>query len=190
LQQGTGAYYGTRDADIFWYDGWTQNAGAGAEMHVHTSTRPDYRERALVRFDLVGEVPEEAEIRDATLRLYAVGGVGEVTMSLYRVLRSWEEGQVTWAVRQGSETWRTPGCDAPGVDRERDPTAQRIVAGSLQWIEFDVTDLVQAWSSHSKDNHGVLVEATGMVSTQYRLASSEHWKPDWHPMLRVTYAAP
>jgi len=144
---------------------------------------------ALIRFD-VSVVPAGAVILDAKLQLYVPDGSGVVKFQAYQVLRPWDEGQVTWTVARSGDPWGLPGCDRVGIDRAANPVAEDTVSGSGMWVEFPVTELVAAWVGDARTNHGLLVKMVADASTEYQLASSEHWKTDRRPKLSIVYGAP
>ena len=68
-------------------------------MHENFGARPILKvskhDEALLRFDL-GQLPANATIERATLRLYINGGAGDGTISVHRAMADWAESTVTY----------------------------------------------------------------------------------------------
>ena len=97
----------------------------------------------LVRFDLSG-LPAGAVIESASLELFQVGAVGNLTemVGAYYVTSVWDEGAVTWNT--------APTIDPSGVVIPLD-------SGFRQYKSWDVTSWAQYWLSHRRQNCGVLL---------------------------------
>lgn len=177
-------YTGTTDAGI---SSWEpdSNAGNSGEMIVRTGDQKS----ALVRFD-VSAIPAQAQILEANLQLYVTSGSREATLRAYRVLRSWDESQVTWRSARSGELWGSPGCNAIGIDREGEPTTESILGITGTWAELQITDLVASWVENPHANYGLFLKTVSAISTEHRLASSEHWQADWRPKLTIVYGIP
>ena len=171
LQEGHLGYDGTRDTYI---GQWATDTNHGGTVTMIVR-QGDVRS-ALIRFDL-SSIPAGATIEEATLGLYAVSrsNAGGLTVDLYRVSRSWTEGQATWNLARSSVAWGLPGCNEVGTDREADPEASRFVDSINDWHEWDITDLVQGWVLAPGTNRGVILKGDGTVSVEYSFAASEYW---------------
>lgn len=107
------------------------------------------KERGLLRFDLRG-IPEGAIIERATLRLWLaswqrpVGNWDPMDVHVYPIATPWDEETVTWNTKPGYD-------EVPLVN----PVA--VPPGPEQWIEFDVTRLVQEWVNGARPNHGFML---------------------------------
>ena len=99
--------------------------------------------RSLLRFDDT-DLPDGAEIGQATLRLYLVVSYGAAEDSLevtaYRATADWSEDTVTWS-------------NAPGYAGAAG--SQSIPHGAWGWYDFDVTEMVRAWHDRTSTNHGI-----------------------------------
>jgi hypothetical protein len=184
LQEGLLGYRGTSDAGISSYAP-DANTGAQGAMAVRTGGEKS----ALLRFDL-GVLPPGAQVSEAWLELYVLGGARAGTLKVYQILRTWEEGQVTWRSSRSGEFWGNAGCEGLWIDRAPVAAAQGALAGTGTWVRLPLTDLVAAWLANPGENHGLLLKAASDISTEYQLATSESVNADWRPRLSLVYGAP
>ncbi len=99
--------------------------------------------RSLLRFDDT-DLPDGAEINQATLRLYLMVSKGAAedssVVTAYRATSDWSEDTVTWN-------------SAPGY--AGGAGSQSIPHAAWGWYEFDVTEMVRGWHDRSSTNHGI-----------------------------------
>jgi hypothetical protein len=101
---------------------------------------------SLVKFGLAA-LPAAATIESARFVLRYTGNyVGERTVELGRVEDSWSEDTITWN-NAPPITWGGPTAVVDGY-----------VASDLEW---DVTELVQAWQRGERDNEGFGLQRQG-----------------------------
>jgi hypothetical protein len=116
--------------------------------------------RTLIQFDLssVGLTP--AQVRRASLNVYALPALGAfesptaekpVTTDLRRVTDAWGETTATWENR-------------PGV--EDTPITSFVQSGVDEWISFDVSDLVREWLEDQSINFGVQLSQRDVVELE------------------------
>lgn len=184
LQDSLGSYAGTTDTGIF---SWEPDVNAGS--HAELAIRTGDIKSALLRFEIVG-IPRNAVILQATLEVYALSGSHGIALDAYRVLRPWLENEATWRQARQNDLWGVSGCNAPDVDREALPAATGDLGGPGAWATLDVTEPVAAWFAAPTANYGLLLKPVSDVATEYRLASSEHWKLEWRPKLTIVYGTP
>ncbi len=170
-------------------DGWitsTQtgwNYGSDASLSVDSSTQ-----RSLLRFEL-GALPTGVRVESATLALYATSPNPTGTVDLHRVTHSWTEGSclgtggctadgATWATYDGSSNWSTAGGDFDAT-----PEDSQAIPASADWMQWDVTALVNDWLSGNRPDYGVLLTATGGSAA---FASSDYGDAAYHPRLAIT----
>jgi hypothetical protein len=150
----------------------TNNLGGVVSLAAGTTAR-SRRSRALLRFDLVGNIPSNATIVAATLTLSVVrapsgGGGVDSTFQLYRVLRAWTEGskttgtlgapassgEPTWLARAHPfNAWSQPGAAAP-LDFAATPTASQFVGGLGSYDFGDLASDVELWRMNPAGNFG------------------------------------
>lgn len=185
LQQGVDNYSGTHDASLHsWYP--STNDGAGTAVAVRTANGA----HAILRFDLEG-LPgfnAQAEILSARLALYPVGQTNAAAqqLTLYPLLRSWDENSVTWQRPRTGETWNGPGASGAG-DRGSTAAGTAQTNGLHQWVEFDVTSQFAAWTADPASRHGLLVTASGSTQVEWTYASAQASDVTRRPKLTVTY---
>ncbi len=147
---------------------------------------------ALLRFDL-SALPAGAAITQAELSVYTINRTNEqaLTAVAYRILRGWDESQVTANVARTGQPWSAQLANGAG-DREATALASVPLPGS-GWAALDVTAAARSWmSAGPAGNFGLLLQATSADLVQYSLASREGWPTDQRPKLivRYTLAAP
>jgi len=184
LQQGVSGYSGTTDTEISsWY--MYDNYANAVEMAVRTGNE----KAALLRFDL-SIIPAGSQVRQARLELYLTSGTRDMTLAAYQLLRGWDEAQATWKSPRSGEQWAQDGASGEWVDVVPYQASEALLHASGEWVSLPLTNLVDAWVADPASNHGVILRLHGNVSTEYSVASSEHWKTEWHPKLFITYATP
>lgn len=187
LQQGLGGYDGVRDTYL---NGW--DANTNYEPSTDLRCRTDGMRNSILRFDL-SRVPAGARITQATLSVYVTtASPNPIWLEVYRVLRPWEPTQATWLRARDGSSWISPGCDYPGQDRAATYSATAYLSRAQASYDMDITALVQTWVNDPGTNYGILLKGSGASSTEYTLASSNHWGTAWRPKLTISYvgAAP
>jgi glucose/arabinose dehydrogenase len=162
--------------------------------------------RALLYFDVAGELPPDAEVLSASLRMRCtkipVGGT-DTTQSIYRVTRDWNEGptaatgaggtgaaaqagDVTWIhTASPSALWATPGGDFINSARATIPVGD---TGLYTWSGTNIALDVIDWLAHPETNFGWMLlgdEATDKSARRYD--SREATNPANRPVLVVRY---
>lgn len=171
---------GTAGADAYVYEDVPgTNYGSSTILVTGREGGPTYygRYRSLLQVDL-SSLPS-GSVTQALLRLYMEAGGGGYpsgnSVGVHEVTASWSESTVTY-----------------GTQPAHNPVAEDIVtATSAGWYEWDITDLVNAWKSGSKTNHGVMLKHADEVSatdTSRNWTSSDSGTAANRPMLRVSVA--
>jgi|GEM_PF-3247901 len=181
----------------------TNENGLGAHLFSGVNNGGDSR-RALLSFDIAGNLPSDVLITRATLSM-TVNRVAppEVadTFGLHPVTRSWEEGQVeanregrgqpstgggaSWS-SSGNESWATAGGDfleAASASVLIGPT------GTYAWESTDqlVAD-VQSWLVDPSTNFGWALVGTEVAEqSAKRLLSSQNENESMRPALRLEF---
>ncbi len=195
----------SEDNSMFEEDGALSN-GAGIYLFMGI-TADGFARRALLRFDIAGNVPAGATITDATLSFQVnrepSGGAPDGLASLYRSQAPWgeegsdaagdegmgapaEPGDATWVFRTfNTVRWVTPGGELvqPVVDTE-------LISG-LGVYQFDGPELVtelQDMLEVPATNFGFIVvgDETG-DRTARRFASRENPNASERPQLTIEY---
>ena len=189
--------------------------GSGAIMVAgRTNGEVDSIRRAVLFFDVAGNIPHGAVVESVALSLYLnKGNGGAREMRLHRLLTDWGEGAsvkdgggLGATAEPGDATWlHTFYPDAFwGSDGGRyvgRVSASQLVgtaggnndlAGSYTWPSTDrLVDDVRRWVKKPSMNHGwILVGDESVKQTAKQFASRESVSLELRPMLEVTYSLP
>ncbi len=167
------------------------NYETNPEIWIHAG----YDRIGLFYFN-ISNLPSNTIISRAELKLYPLSVCCGFTGDLfaYRVVDpnnlgnaytyGWERTGVAYAGRSCSGTpcieW-TIGVDNP-LSAKAGPLDTKYL-GSIEWIEWNITDAVQGWISGAYKNQGVFIVGNGTA-----FASSEYTNASVRPMLEITYA--
>jgi glucose/arabinose dehydrogenase len=162
--------------------------------------------RALLYFDVAGQLPADAEINSATLRMRcskAPVGSGEYLMGLHRLTRSWSEGPTATPgaggagspAQEGDATWLhtfydTASWVTPGGDFATPARAVQLVGntGFYTWTNGNLADDIAAWLSAPATNFGwILVGDEVTNKSARRFDSRESITEQNRPELVVQY---
>ena len=168
VNTGKDSYICGDPANEAWNMGGDVNLGIGPESD--TGYKPF---RAMIYFD-VSAIPEDIQLVSANMKIYYEGsydengqqggGVGtRLAISAHKLENSWTEGTkawgdneiadgVTWATRDGTNQWTTPGGDYDDSSR-----VDANTPGNYGWITWDIMDYVVEWSEGTVENYGLLL---------------------------------
>lgn len=191
FQQGrfpTEEYQGASDTYISLY---RPDANWGSQDTLLINGRDGGSERALLRFDLAGDIPTGAHVLSAKLSLYAWSRrtLFGMRVAAYPVVRDWGEHSATWNQASEHNPWDVAGCAGIGGDRLEDWVTSRFVYFTNRFYEWDLTPLVQRWVDNPGANDGVLLFGLG-VDQELRFRSAEWLVADQRPFLAVAFVAP
>ena len=178
------------DATMTQFQNQFANLGGADKLFLYNE--PAGRYRPVIRFDLSSV--SASSVSSATLRLYQLPGdhyAGQdMFIEFYPLVSNWVEGNGTDHFNPGSGvSWRRSGTGnfwyEPGGDYEFSDDfgfgpnglvggTTLTPAGDGQWMEFDITPIVNQWLSGSRPNNGIGIFLYGGLYSQYNLASSEH----------------
>jgi len=133
----------------------------------------------------------------AYLRLYqsTVISGGSMTGNAYRVIEEWDEawdgsGGANWDNRfkQGGSTlqWTDPGVT---YDDGWESQTTFDASVSDQWVEWDLSPLVQQWIDGVSPNYGVVI-LPDTVGPYAIFSSSDSGDSAFHPELVIEYTSP
>jgi len=188
LQEGVDGYAGTTDNFL---DSWAMTSNWGDSVYLKVR-HADIR-KPVIKFDLTGQIPDNSTINSATLAVYAIArsNSNSLTVGSFKILRSWEEGESTWAKASTEIDWGTAGCNNTSTDREATASYTTTLATTGTWFEWDVTDMTQDWVDNPTSNKGIaLMYVTSSGSVEYMGISSEHPNLAKRPKLTIDYTDP
>ena len=110
-------------------------------------------------------------------------------MRSHQVLRAWDEDAATWIAAAGGADWGTPGCQMAGADYAAEYSDEVVGFEEVwDWVEFDVTEMVQQWIDNPDSNYGAVIKAyLHTITISYSFWSSEGPLPWFRPQLVVEY---
>lgn len=196
LKNGLNGYNGTTDTYID-EDNETTNYGSLWYMQTYM-TYDDSDEASLVKFDLSGKIPQNAQITSASLSLW-VNELINMTSSdwlqvgAYRIrnYKDWVETQANWNVFKGSTWWATVGCENTSFDRYSNPDSHLTFYNTSQinrYYSWDVTSSVQSWYNGTEQNNGWLVRAVAHDGgTDGIKMNTKDGGSDYRPYLLINY---
>lgn len=134
-------------------------------------------QRIFLRFDIAGNLPTNATIQSAQLRLHLSFASPISDTAMTTVLRPlntvWDES-VTW------NTQPAMAAERPGIG----------VGSTLDWYTWDVTELVREWSTGATANNGVALIGDESVQQRERVFYARETTTDFFPRLVVEYTTP
>jgi len=182
LKQGHNDYAGFTDTTISSRHSTSKpenngNYGGNEMLGLYNDER-----RVLMAFD-VSDIPENAQIIDATLSVNIVKGNSH-EVKAFIMNESWEEGScidqyvcrhpdgVTWFSRSPElGAWSTPG----GVINHDIQLNTTIIENT---IEIDVTEAVQLWVNSQMDNNGIILKEVTQWTSMLLSASESSKAPE------------
>jgi hypothetical protein len=186
LTQGA-AYNGASDS---WMDAFSSWYPRSEEQRLELGVRGGSEGRSsLLRFDLSGYVPGNADIVAAELLFYVdtLEAVQPLEVAAYRLLRPWSADEVTWRERLSGVAWGQMGANQSGVDRAAiaDDTITLAQRGVRRG--FNVTTSVGYFLQHPSENYGWLIRGVSAPTISFKFASSLAAAAARRPALRVDY---
>lgn len=192
------------------YTGGTTSNGQGQHFFVGRISQ-DLRRRAVVAFDIAGNIPAGAMIESVTLTLHASSNrsTPEIQVDLHAALADWGEGASLADGEEGSGAPAEPGdatwintfspdqlWTSEGGDFAPARTASAAVS-AVGFFSFDssfdsglVSD-VQQWLDQPETNFGWMLIAADeyFPMSAKRFDSRENVEPTFWPVLTVTYSS-
>jgi hypothetical protein len=186
----------------------SESNGSGHHMFTGKSRAGDIR-RAVIAFDVAGEIPPGSIITGAKLRmnLSRAGADAGRTVSLHRLLTDWGEAaseapgrdhsgapatsnDATWVQRFFPATpWRRAGGDFAAVE-----SAGLAIGpiGNYVWTATpQVIGDVQAWLDDPLINFGwIMIGVESANSTSIRFDSKDHPREASRPLLLIEFMPP
>ncbi len=167
------------DADTYIASEWPQqNFGDRQTLFLGYNLVGEFpfgAQRTLLRFDVESNLPDEAFVKEAYLRLYLHHASPEddepMGTHLHEIISAWDEHTVTWETE-------------PFVGEMR---SENEVGVALGWYEWDVTELVRDWVADELDNHGMRVLGDERIQQRERAFYSREAPNLLYPRLVIEY---
>ncbi|NOX64194.1 MAG: DNRLRE domain-containing protein, partial [Chloroflexi bacterium] len=144
---------------------------------------------SILRFELTG-LPDQAQILEATLDLVATNvKIDEpLTLSVYRLLKPWDERTATWNQPMPGQSWGAAGAMQPGADYDPAALESKTISDLKigDHLQFDVSAAVQSWREGASENHGILLLPEGGKRYLF-FGSSQNSSESKRPSLIVRY---
>ena len=176
-------YAAVADADV---DSWSPDSNHGRNGTVTLRTMGN--KSPVLRFALA-DIPVEAVVQKATLRVRTTGEQkSALRTDVIGLRREWAESQVTWNLAATGKPWAMAGAKDVNLDRLEQSVSSALVTGGDRWWEWDVTTLVQEWTSGRLANNGlILVCADTGVHAEVSVTTREYGQP---AQLLIRYIVP
>lgn len=143
-----------------------------------TNQGDDVYARCVLKFDL-SCIPQNADLLDAKLSLYGQNSItngtnsGENASLLQRIIEPWDEATTTWNNQPNSTN----------IDQRYIPMSTSVIQ---DYIDLDVTSMVQDMISDPGNNHGWLIRQEEEVKfSRMIFSSSDHVDPEKWPKLEL-----
>ncbi len=181
------------------------NSNGSGQNFVAGETNAGFKTRALIAFDIAGNIPTGATINSVSLKinmLFTSGTSGPQPQYIHKLLENWGEGtsistqpgqgtaaasnDATWVKAfYPSVNWTTPGGTfVPTASASTIVNQQAIYTWSSAAMAVDV----QGWLNIPATNFGWLLKgAESGYKQAKRFGSRENVVPGYAPVLNVTY---
>ncbi len=182
----------------------SQNSNGQGALFIGTAANTAWTRRALVAFDILGNIPSGSIIDSVSLTFVQVkiGPGVSATFELHPLSQGWGEGtsagtgggaaatvgDATWNSRFYNTTaWTTAGGDFGAT------SATTVFNSALTSYTFDSTPTlvadVQGWLNNPSTNFGWLVKAASETQTNARELGSSESPLNQQPTLVINYTA-
>lgn len=140
----------------------------------------------LVRWNLTG-IPAGSTVQSATITFRVIDGTSN-TYTVYPLLKTWSESQVTWQNRATGSPWATAGALGSS---DRGASVSTITGSTgFRTITLNSSGVAQVQSWVNGGTNGGVIVASLSSTDGIDFASNEHGTVDYHPRLTITYLPP
>ena len=199
----------TKDNTLFSTGGATSNGAGDAVFSGRTGVMGGgVRQRAVLAFDVTGNLPADATVTSASLTLWLIdapGGGGQ-THTLHRILADWGEGTSSGFGGTGAPAtpgdatwlhtfWPDQSWASEGGDFDAAVSGSQIVGTTEAFYTWTSTPQmvadVQGWLDAPGSNFGwLLLGNESDLFTARKFASREHDPDLFRPELTIEYSIP
>jgi len=182
-----GTFYDPQDTYL---DAWSRNANFGNAQYL--LFREDKQHRPILMFD-ISTIAPNSSIVSARLKLFVATEAstfhGPCNIGAYCVKKPWVVNEATWYKASNHLPWDWEGCDSPN-DRCTEPSGTTQITKQGDWLEIDVTSIVQQWVNG--EAYGLILLGSDPGHTYgYAAFYSQQWGvADRRPRLLVEWREP
>ena len=167
-----------------WDNSPDTNYSADTELNIRYSGGVGNNRRSLIYRDF-SEIPPGTVFSSAILNLYCTQLPAESkTVFCYPIVLEWIHSECTWNDRFAVHPWFVPGLGA-GLDYSTSMYDSVLVDTALTWYQFDITDIVNAWSGGS-DNWGLFLKQNSGYNTDSMFAGCNYADASKRPYVDLT----
>ena len=186
-------YVGQRAARDTFLNALEPDENYGGQGHLHFglyATGPI--KNVLLWFDL-DDIPSDALVTEATLSLFGRSVDGIIPLCAYGLRRDWEEHEATWHEARTDDPWYQDGAMDGSEDRDGECIPGTFIDGEqIQFYEWDIRSLVQAWVSGARPNLGLvaIIGSDSKAKDKHGFYSREYSEFALRPFLSLVYIRP
>lgn len=174
-------------------DAPTTNHGTEGSFFVGEWNGGSQVARSLVKFDL-SSIPAGSLVTAASLTLTIVSDFSDNarTLSVYRVLRAWNETQATWNVYTTGNNWGTAGCANTTSDRESSAigtATQPNASSGTVVVTLNAASIQEMITGGVFTNNGFLLQVASESNDMIGYGAREATLAN-RPVLAITYSLP
>ncbi|MCW3134979.1 MAG: DNRLRE domain-containing protein [Methanophagales archaeon] len=146
--------------------------------------------RGIIKFNL-SSIPANSKIIQAKLIVKIAGpspygAPSNSSLSVHKVLNSWDEYEVTWDKRNKTENWNTSGGDfGPKIAEISNFSGHPTLV-----MNENITEVVKEWCEYPEKNYGFILEWDNAPEGKYFVIAQKEYYTEDAPKLEVTYMPP
>ena len=175
----------------------TTNYGTNTKLYVGEYPGFSFTDRALLKFAGISQIPSNALVMSATLKLKVLEDpAGNTTgvMKAHCLLRNWVEAEATWNIYSTGNNWGTAGgfnasdCEQTDIGSV---TIDPAVVAPGDVISLSLTpSRVHEWISGTVTHYGILLKMGTETDNSFAFHSSSATTSGNRPIHEVIYRVP
>ena len=181
FQQGTRGYTGAADSEIRENNANTNNGLSDQSLEVDGEDNGGEL-AVLLRWSDIS-VPAGRDVIGASFTVNVTNG-GHV-YQVSRVLRDWNEGEVTWNVARSGQSWQSPGAKGASDSGPVVGTFSGATGLNTTPLNADGLAMVQDWINNPSSNHGLVIDNPGGNTDGVDFNSRESGSTSTRPLLSL-----
>lgn len=186
------------------------SASEGKDVYIRESSDNNYGEattlrigkasnginfRSLIEFN-ISSIEEGNTITLGILQLYvsAASNTEDITIKIYRVTKTWDEGTGTGSVTGNGATWNNATSSelwaSSGGDYAEEIDSVTFTNESDYWYNFTITPIITGWYNGSYSNYGLILVSSDAENGNYTdISSSDAADSSLRPKLTIDYTS-